>query len=173
MKRVRLLAIDSHEGFWQQAAPKMRSEAAITVAVIPSVAPATLAQIDALGADVVAVDIAFPAPAAVELIGQLAWRSPAIPVIGLCDSVDDARLSLALAAGARACVARGDSVEHTCHTIAEVASGGFPLQQDDHPRCRRRAGRVGLHLELPGDREAAHLAEARGGDDDVRPAFGR
>ncbi|MBI2964685.1 MAG: response regulator transcription factor [Chloroflexi bacterium] len=130
MKRVRLLVIDSHEGFWQQAAPKMRSEAPIDVAVLPSVTPDTLAQVDALSADVVAVDIAFPAPAAVELMGQLAWRSPAIPVIGLCDSVDDARLSLALAAGARACVGRDASINQIAHTVAEVANGGFPLQQD-------------------------------------------
>ena len=130
MKRVRLLVIDSHEGFWRDATPKIRNEAAITVAVMPSVTSDTLAQVDTLEADVVAVDIAFPSPAAVELIGQLAWRSPAVPVIGLCDSVDDARLSLALAAGGRACVARDDSIEHICHTVAEVAHGGFPLQQD-------------------------------------------
>lgn len=130
MKRVRLLVIDSHEGFWHQAAPKMRSEAPIDVAVIASVTPDTLAQVDSLSADVVAVDIAFPAPAAVEIMGQLAWRSPATPVIGLCDSVDDARLSLSLAAGARACVGRDSSINQIAHTVAEVASGGFPLQQD-------------------------------------------
>jgi DNA-binding NarL/FixJ family response regulator len=130
MRRTTLLVIDSHEDFWRQAAPKMRTESAIAVAVIPSVNAAAVSSVDALSAEVVAVDIAFPSPAAVELMGQLAWRSPAVPVVGLCDSIDDARLSLALAAGARACIARDEPLDHICHTVAEVASGGFPLQQD-------------------------------------------
>ncbi|MBI4307127.1 MAG: response regulator transcription factor [Chloroflexi bacterium] len=130
MKRLKLLVIDSHDSFWMQAAPKLRTESAIDVIVLGAVTPSTLAQVDSLAAHVVAVDIAFPAPANVELMAQLAWRSPAVPVIGLCQTVDDARLSLALAAGARACMGRDSAADHMARTIAEVASGGFPLQEE-------------------------------------------
>lgn len=130
MRRHRLLVVDSHDGFWQEAALKLRADAGINVILHGPISSTLLATIDEVDPHAVGVDIGFPAPAAVELLGQLAWRSPAVPVIAICDSVDDARLSLALAAGARAVIGRNTRLPEMARVVHEVASGGFPIQDD-------------------------------------------
>lgn len=130
MRRHRLLVVDSHDGFWEGAALKLRVEAGIHVVIHGPLSAGLLARIDEIDPHAVGVDIGFPAPAAVEMLGQLAWRSPAVPVIAICDSVDDARLGLALAAGARALIGRNTRLPELARIVHEVAIGGFPLQDD-------------------------------------------
>jgi DNA-binding NarL/FixJ family response regulator len=135
LKPIRLFIIDKtfedpEHGYWQAALSAIRECGGIViVGCSPSLGEA-LAQQRRPKADVFVIDLANPAPETAKLLDSLSLGSATeIPVIGLCEVVDDAQLAMSIAAGVRACAGR-DNPEGLLTAVIEVARGGVPIQRD-------------------------------------------
>ena len=111
--------------------------------------------------DVVIVDVTASGPGGVELIRQLHARKLPVRILVLSNTVDDASVGEALAAGADGCVRRDATAEELVHAIREVAAG---RRYSSPPRTEERRERVApsgpdLYASLTErERQVLHLA---------------
>ena len=130
MTDLRVLVVDSHAQDWRGLRDALTAHDGFEIFHVASAAAVSTRWHQLARPHVAVVDVTLPGPAAVALMSTLGRQVPAIPVVALCDAVDDARISFAISAGARACLDRHISPVEFARTLREVSSGGFPLVRD-------------------------------------------
>ena len=130
MAGLRVLAVDPHAQDWRGLGDALAPDGGPEIILVASASAVSSRWLQLARPHVAVVDVTLPGPATVTLMSMLNRQSPAIPVVALCDAIDDARISFAISAGARACLDRHTSPLQFARTLREVASGGFPLAQD-------------------------------------------
>ena len=130
MTGQRVLAVDSHAQDWQELRDALAAAGGPEILHVPSASAVSSRWLELVRPHVALVDVTLPGPAAVALMSMLGRQSPPVPVVALCDEIDDARISFAISAGARACLGRHVSPDQLMRTIREVSSGGFPLARE-------------------------------------------
>ncbi len=130
MTGQRVLAVDSHAQDWHGLCDALAADGGPEILHVPSASAVSSRWLELARPHVALVDVTLPGPAAVVLISMLGRQSPPVPVVALCDEIDDARISFAISVGARACLDRRVSPDQLVHTIREVSSGGFPLARE-------------------------------------------
>jgi len=140
MTGLRVLAVAPRVRDWQRLQDALADEG-LEIVRASSPSAVTERSLERVAPDVALVDVTLPGPAVVTLASALVGRSPAVPVVALCDTVDDARLSFAISAGARACLPGSVTPSVLADAVREAAAGGFPLARD-------LAGRTELVVNL-------------------------
>lgn len=130
MTGLRVLAVDSHAQDWTGLRDALARDDGAEILHVASASAVTDRWLELVGPHVALVDVTLPGPAAVTLMSVLSRQSAPVPVVALCDAIDDTRISFAISAGARACVDRHASLIQVARTLREVSSGGFPLARD-------------------------------------------
>jgi len=130
MTGQRVLAVDSHAQDWKGLSDALAADGGPEILHVPSASAVSSRWLELARPRVALVDVTLPGPAVVALMSMLGRQSPTVPVVALCDEIDDARISFAISAGARACLDRHVSPDQLIHTIREVSSGGFPLARE-------------------------------------------
>jgi len=130
MTVLRVLAVDSHAQDWQGLRDALAAHDATEILHVPSASAVSSRWLQLARPHVAIVDVTLPGPAVVTLMSMLSRQAPAIPVVALCDALDDARISFAVSAGSRACLDRQASPGQFARALREVSSGGFPLARD-------------------------------------------
>ena len=150
LNQIRLFIVDSSfddpaPGYWRDALAAVRESGRITVVGSAPSPGEALTQIQRVSADLVVIDLTRPTTETAVLLDALSavpfsvdsgdsfTGDPSgggeIPVVGLCDVVDEAHLAVSISAGVRACAGRDDP-EALAAAIIEVARGGAPIQRD-------------------------------------------
>ena len=130
MTGLRVLEVDSHAQEWPGLCDAFAVDGRPEILHVPSASAVTDRWLQLAKPHVGLVDVTLPGPAVVALMSMLVRQSPPVPVVALCETIDDARISFAVSAGARACVDRHDSSSQLARILREVSSGGFPLARD-------------------------------------------
>lgn len=137
MKPIRLFIVDPAfdepvPGYWQAALAAIRECGRIAVVGSAASPSEALSQIQRVHADLFVVDLTQRTSETEVLLNALAAvraGDSEIPVIALCDVVDEPHLALSISVGARACAGR-DEPEALVTAVIEVARGGVPIQRD-------------------------------------------
>ncbi|MBT6681538.1 MAG: response regulator transcription factor [Chloroflexi bacterium] len=135
MKPIKMFVIDQsfearEPGYWQAALAAIRDCGGITVVGSASTAQEAFEGTLIGQADVTVLSLSTAVPEMTGLLESFSYGPGAdVPVIGLCDVVDEAALAIAISTGVRACVGR-DRPEEIVTALIEVARGGVPIQRD-------------------------------------------
>ena len=137
MKPIRLFIVDPSfdepaPGYWGMALAALRERGGIAMVGSATSPAEALSQVRRVRADVFVVDLTQMTSETEVLLDALASTPDAddeVPVIGLCDAVDERHLTLSISVGARACVGR-DNPEALVAAVTEIARGGVPIQRD-------------------------------------------
>lgn len=130
MTGLRVLAVDSHAQDWTGLCEAVAAYGEPEVLRVSSPGSVTGPWLQLARPHVAVVDMTLPGPAVVTLMSMLSRQTPAVPIVAVCEAIDDTRISFAISAGARACVDRHASPREFARIVRDVLSGGFPLARD-------------------------------------------
>ncbi len=140
MSAIRLLIVDSEDRFWKEIEPEFASDhrfEQVSRAITPEQA---LVKLHTARPSVAVVDMTVPTPATSEMLRRLSTTTSPVPVIAICEMLDDGNVGYAVGAGAVAVLSRMSPARQVRGIILEVASGAMPIQRDlsERPDLLRR-----------------------------------
>jgi DNA-binding NarL/FixJ family response regulator len=132
---IRLLIVDDHALVRAGLVRLLSAQADIDVVGVAADGAAALAQIDALGPDVVLLDLALPDVDGLEIASRVALRRPSSRVLVLSMHCEAEYARAALDRGASGLVSKAASQEELVEAIRAVARGKtLPAREQLSPR---------------------------------------
>lgn len=141
MPAIILLAVEPDERFWQSLQAELSRDPRFGLSYRTPDAEKAVGALQTIRPTMLMADMTMPDFATMDLIHRVGGAQPAAGIVALAESLDDTRVSFALAAGASACLARSAPARQVAGAMLEVASGAMPIH-------REVAGRPALLIKL-------------------------
>jgi DNA-binding NarL/FixJ family response regulator len=119
---LRVMVVDDHP-MWRDAVERDLVQAGHDVVAVASNGREALARFPASRPDVVVLDLHIPAPGGVEVTAELMRQDPAVRVLVLSASAEQADVLAAVKAGATGYLVKSASREELLTAVGRVASG--------------------------------------------------
>jgi DNA-binding NarL/FixJ family response regulator len=119
---LRIMVVDDHP-MWRDAVERDLVQAGHDVVAVASNGREALARFPASRPDVVVLDLHIPAPGGVEVTAELMRQDPAVRVLVLSASAEQADVLAAVKAGATGYLVKSASREELLTAVGRVASG--------------------------------------------------
>jgi len=130
MSAIRLLIVDAEDKYWKAAEPDFSSDPRFDVVTRANSSEQALMKLHTVRPTVAIVDMTVPSPATSELLHRLSSASSPVPVVAICDLMDDGHVGYAVGAGASAVLSRTAPPRQMRGSVLEVSSGALPIQRD-------------------------------------------
>ena len=130
MSAIRLLIVDPEDSYWKAAEMDFAADPRFQEVYRVATAEQAILCLHAVRPTVAILDMTVPGPATSDLMRRLTTAAVPVPVVALCESLDDGRVGYAVGAGAAAALGRSAPVRQMRGVVMEVAAGSLPIQRD-------------------------------------------
>lgn len=130
MPAIRLLIVDSEDRYWKEAEPEFASDPRFEQVSRAGTAEQALMKLHAARPSVAIVDMTVPSPATSELLHRLSTTTSPVPVVAICELLDDGHVGYAVGVGACAVLSRMSPPRQVRGIVLEASSGAMPIQRD-------------------------------------------
>ena len=130
MSAIRLLVVDAEDRYWKDAEPEFLSDPRFEQVSRAVSAEQALMKLHSARPSVAIVDMTVPSPATSELLHRLSTNTSPVPVVAICDPMDDGHIGYAVGAGACAVLSRISPPRQVRGIVLEASSGAMPIQRD-------------------------------------------
>lgn len=130
MPAIRLLIVDAEEQYWKSAEPDFASDPRFEQVSRAVSSEQALMKLHSIRPSVAIVDMTVPSPATSELLHRLSTTTSPVPVVAICESLDDGHVGYAVGAGACAILSRISPPRQVRGIVLEASAGAMPIQRD-------------------------------------------
>jgi len=130
MPAIRLLIVDAEDRYWREVEPEFASDPRFEQVSRAVTAEQALMKLHSARPTVAIVDMTVPSPATSELLHRLSTTTSPIPVVAICEPLDDGHVGYAVGAGACAVLSRLAPPRQVRGLVLEASSGALPIQRD-------------------------------------------
>lgn len=130
MSAIRLLIVDAEDRYWREAEPEFAGDPRFEHVIRAASSEQALSKLHTLRPSVAIVDMTVPSPATSELLHRLSTVTSPIPVVAICEPLDDGHVGYAVGAGACAVVSRTSPPRQVRGIVLEASAGSMPIQRD-------------------------------------------
>ncbi len=130
MPAIRLLIVDSEDRYWKEAEPEFASDPRFEQVSRAVTAEQALMKLHAARPSVAIIDLTVPSPATSELLHRLTTTTSPVPIVAICELLDDGHVGYAVGVGACAVLSRMSPPKQVRGIVLEASSGAMPIQRD-------------------------------------------
>ena len=130
MSAIRLLIVDSDDRYWKTAELDFAGDPRFDSVIRVASAEQALMKLQSSRPNAAVVEMTVPSPATSELLHRLSTGATPVPVVAICDTLDDGHIGYAVGAGASAVLSHSAPAKQVRGTVLEAASGALPIQRD-------------------------------------------
>ncbi len=130
MSAIRLLIVDAEDRYWREVEPDFSSDPRFEQVSRAVSAEQALMKLHTSRPSVAIVDMTVPSPATSELLHRLSTTTSPVPVVAICEPLDDGHVGYAVGAGACAVLSRLSPPRQVRGLVLEASSGALPIQRD-------------------------------------------
>ena len=130
MSAIRLLIVDAQDQYWRDADPEFASDPRFEQISRAVSSEQALMKLHSIRPSVAIVDMTVPSPATSELLHRLSTTTSPIPVVAICELLDDGHVGYAVGAGACAILSRMSPPKQVRGIVLEASAGAMPIQRD-------------------------------------------
>ncbi len=130
MSAIRLLIVDAEDRYWREAELEFASDPRFEQVSRAVSAEQALMKLHSARPSVAIVDMTVPSPATSELLHRLSTTTSPVPVVAICEPLDDGHVGYAVGAGACAVLTRISPPKQVRGIVLEASSGALPIQRD-------------------------------------------
>jgi DNA-binding NarL/FixJ family response regulator len=130
MPAIRLLIVDSKDQYWKDAEPDFASDPRFEQVSRAVSSEQALMKLHSIRPSVAIVDMTVPSPATSELLHRLSTTTSPVPVVAICEPLDDGHVGYAVGAGACAVLSSVSPPRQVRGIVLEVSAGAMPIQRD-------------------------------------------
>ena len=100
MAAIRLLIVDAEDRYWREAEPEFASDPRFEQVSRAVSSEQALMKLHSIRPTVAIVNMTVPSPATSELLHRLSTTMSPVPVVAICELLDDGHVGYAVGAGA-------------------------------------------------------------------------
>lgn len=130
MSAIRLLIVDAEDHYWKEAEREFASDPRFEQVSRAVTAEQALMKLHSVRPSVAIVDMTVPSPATSELFHRLSTTTSPVPVVAICEPLDDGHVGYAVGAGACAVLSRTSPARQARGIVLEASAGAMPIQRD-------------------------------------------
>jgi DNA-binding NarL/FixJ family response regulator len=130
MSSIRLLIVDSDDRYWKAAELDFSGDPRFESVARVGSAEQALMKLQSLRPTAAVVDMTVPSPATSELLHRLSTSPVTVPVVALCQPMDDGHVGYAVGSGASAVLPRSALPRQMRGVVLEISAGALPIQRD-------------------------------------------
>lgn len=130
MPAIRLLIVDAEDRYWKDAEPEFALDPRFEQVSRAITAEQALMKLHTARPSVAIVDMTVPSPATSELLHRLSTTTSPVPVVAICEKLDDGHVGYAVGAGACAVLSRMSPLRQVRGIVLEASAGAMPIQRD-------------------------------------------
>ena len=130
MSAIRLLIVDAEDRYWKAAEPDFNGDPRFEHVARAMSSEQAMMKVHTVRPTVAIVDMTVPSPATSELLHRLSTAMPPVPVVAVCEPMDDGHVGYAVGAGASAVLSRTSPPRQMRGIVLEVSAGALPIQRD-------------------------------------------
>ncbi len=140
MSAIRLLIVDAEDRYWKETEPEFATDPRFEQVSRAVTAEQALMKLHTVRPSVAIVDMTVPSPATSELLHRLSTTTSPVPVVAICELLDDGHVGYAVGAGASAVLSRMSPPRQVRGMVLEVSAGARPIQRDvaERPELLKR-----------------------------------
>ena len=130
MAAIRLLIVDAEDRYWREAEPDFTSDPRFEQVSRAVSSEQALMKLHSIRPTVAIVNMTVPSPATSELLHRLSTTMSPVPVVAICELLDDGHVGYAVGAGACAVLSRVSPPKQVRGLVLEASAGAMPIQRD-------------------------------------------
>lgn len=130
MAAIRLLIVDAEDRYWREAEPEFASDPRFEQVSRAVSSEQALMKLHSIRPSVAIVNMTVPSPATSELLHRLSTTMSPVPVVAICELLDDGHVGYAVGAGACAILSRVSPPKQVRGIVLEASAGAMPIQRD-------------------------------------------
>ena len=130
MSAIRLLIVDAEDRYWRETELEFASDPRFEQVSRAVSAEQALMKLHSARPSVAIVDMTVPSPATSELLHRLSTTTSPVPVVAICEPLDDGHVGYAVGAGACAVLTRMSPPKQVRGIVLEASAGALPIQRD-------------------------------------------